>query len=405
MTRKILSVLLALVFMSGLSVTAAFGGAKPIKIGAPISLTGLYASDGREYYEGVVLAVEEINASGGLLGRPLKVITFDIGDQNAENIVAAGEKLIGRDKVDVLLSPYAGFGVDVEYFGRYDIPYLHSSATQNTVDMVAADPGRRNVFQTDDTQVGFAKASLAALLSLPYDYPNKKMVSLYADDQWSTLYARIMREGLIKKGWTVVMKRMFPYGTREWGPVLTRIRSLEPALICLEALSAEEGITFFRQFLKNPTNSLIWLGYGFALKEYPQMLGKEGDGLMGFAYCYPLDSKKGNHLRNAYKKRWGKEIPITMVGAGYDAVYIWAKAVERVGDPSDYDAVVKAIQTYPYEGSLGVYRFSQPGNYAPQGPEYPVTTIQMQGGKHVAIYRDVTPVKGAKFLLPSWIKK
>ena len=56
--------------------------AEPIKVGTPLCLTGPYAADGVGYYRGVEMAVNDINAAGGLLGKPLEIVKFDILEED-----------------------------------------------------------------------------------------------------------------------------------------------------------------------------------------------------------------------------------------------------------------------------------------------------------------------------------
>jgi len=378
---------------------------EPIKVGLPLSMTGWYAEDGQYMHDAAILAIEEINAAGGLLGRLLEPIIFDVENQQAEKIIAAAEKLIGGDKVDVLITGYAGIGVDVEYFGKYDVPFFNGNASDRCVEMVIADPSKNNVFQVDDMTTGFARVSAEFLLGLPYNYPSNKIASITMDDEWSLSFSGVLQETLINEGWESVMYETASYGTREWGPILTKIRGLDPApaIIHLESLAAEEGITFVQQFLEDPTDSLIWLGYGFTLPGYERLMGEEGDGLMGFSWFY-VDTEKGRAYAQHYEEMWGYEPPGSIPGWVYDAVYIWAEAVKRVGDPSDYAAVIKAIQDYPYEGALGLFEFVVPGNYAPTDADLPTSFVQLQGGEYTIIYRHLTPESGVEFLVPPWIK-
>ncbi len=71
-------------------------------------------------------------------------------------------------------------------------PYLHAGSIQALTDEVAADPTKRNIFMTDGYESEWARPAAAQLLALPYDYPNKKFASIYADDAWSPVYSRAL---------------------------------------------------------------------------------------------------------------------------------------------------------------------------------------------------------------------
>src|SRR5512137_2207595 len=78
------------------SALAGCGGSKAIKIGAPMPMTGPYASDGQQMQMALQMAVDEINAKGGVLGRQLELIPGDVGALEAEKIKAVGERLLSE---------------------------------------------------------------------------------------------------------------------------------------------------------------------------------------------------------------------------------------------------------------------------------------------------------------------
>ena len=81
-------------------------GAEPIPIGSMVPLTGNSANDGREFRNGLQLAVSEINAEGGILGRPLKPIFIDTGNQTASEVVRAARTLISEHRVHTIINGY-----------------------------------------------------------------------------------------------------------------------------------------------------------------------------------------------------------------------------------------------------------------------------------------------------------
>src|SRR5258707_6736052 len=99
-------------FAAGLLATAAFNApasaqsGEPIKIGLSMSLTGPLAANGKQALLGAKIWEEEINAKGGLLGRPVKLITYD-DQSNPSTVPGIYTKLLEVDKVDLVVSGYA----------------------------------------------------------------------------------------------------------------------------------------------------------------------------------------------------------------------------------------------------------------------------------------------------------
>src|SRR4030042_2176787 len=108
MKRKTFWLFLALVF----SLILLFGGLagaqpKPIVIGGSLPLTGVWAETAKVIQKGYEFWVEETNAQGGLLGRPIKLIIYD-DEGKADRAVKLAEKVITVDKVELLLGGYPG---------------------------------------------------------------------------------------------------------------------------------------------------------------------------------------------------------------------------------------------------------------------------------------------------------
>src|ERR671918_636932 len=78
----------------------------PVRIGASLSLTGTYAKPGKYGHEGYQLCVKDLNASGGLLGRPVELVVYD-DRSDPQTGVRLYEKLITEDNVDAVMGPYS----------------------------------------------------------------------------------------------------------------------------------------------------------------------------------------------------------------------------------------------------------------------------------------------------------
>jgi len=412
--RKLLTAVIGICLAAGLVVglpllsgcrPAAPEAAKPIKIGAPDALTGPYAADGIFMLNGTIMAAEEINAEGGLLGRQLEVVPFDIEDMMAEKVMAAAERLIGLDKVDVVITSCNAAGPDVEAFGNYDVPYLHYNATEPSVDLYLADPDTRfNVFMVGDVGDPYGAIDFDVTQQLPYQYPNKKLAAIKADYQWDIEYVNGFRDRAIESGWEVVLEEVVPYGTSEWGPLLVKLRAENPSLIVASFYSAPDLVTLFSQWNEDPTDSILCFCYGVSIPEFADMIGEEGNGICGTAAAGILPTEEGRAWAERYEARFNEEAPKNAsAGTCYDQVMAWAAAVRRVGDVTDYRAVCKALEDYPYEGLTGVYSFDNE-HKVPESSSYPQHFFQMQNGDIVTLYVHLTPVSGTAFELPPWLQ-
>ena len=173
---------------------------EPIKIGADLPLTGAYAADGQHMQYGLQMAVADLNAAGGLLGRPVELVVYDIEDLLPETIAAARDYLIDREGVDVVVQGYADYSTDFEVFGAgSDVPFLHGSGSVRAAEMVAADPETyANMFQVFPVEADYGGRAWDGITQFQddYVYPNNKIAILHGDLEWDLNYTAALRRVL-----------------------------------------------------------------------------------------------------------------------------------------------------------------------------------------------------------------
>jgi branched-chain amino acid transport system substrate-binding protein len=94
----------AAAMLAGLNQSASAQDANPVIIGGPLPLTGIVAADGIEFKRGMEMAADEINAMGGILGRPIQLAFEDTQSLGDDVITSAAQRLVDRDKVSALIS-------------------------------------------------------------------------------------------------------------------------------------------------------------------------------------------------------------------------------------------------------------------------------------------------------------
>ena len=384
---------------------------EPIKVGAPLPMTGPMAADGVGYFQGISLAVDEINAKGGLLGRPLELVLFDIIDMAPERLELAADQLVGRDKVESAHGGWSGWGGDVKAFGKYDITYFMYDESESSRDVMVSDPAYSNIWMLGDIEKPWGIEVFNLMESLEtegkYQYPNHKIALISADDSWGLKVKSGIKERALERGWEVVVEEVVPYGTREWGAILTKIRAAEPAWIEVEIISPPDVITFYRQFMEEPTNSLINFGYSMVPPEFIQIMGEEADGIIGATINggmpLPVPPPEAQGWLDRFTFKYGNP-PQAGSPNVYCGVMIWAEAVEAVGDVTAYDAITEYIGTHSFEPipGLGIYDFD--GEHKlPISGNSPVPHFQIQGGQLTTIWYG-GPYLDYDFQLPPWIE-
>ncbi len=380
-----------------------------IKIGVPTPLTGYYVSDGMGYRQCLEFGIDEINAQGGLLGKKLKAVQFDIGDFSPEKLIQAAALLVGREKVDSVHGGWSGWGQNVRAFGKYNVPTFFSDASLSSVDAYKKNPQNySNVFQMCDTERPLATNVFDTMISLPYEYPNKKIAIIVTDDSWGTETGEAMKVRAKEKGWEVAMFEVVPYGVREWGSLLTKIRNIKPAWIHLEIVSPPDVTTFFDQFMEAPTQSLINFGYGVMPPDLVKTIGPKAHGILGdVVYVMPLPqgpNPEANAWLAKFRAKYGND-PLAAGYLSYISLKMWAQAVREVGDVKSYDAINASLAKMNYKGvEGGVWTFDE-DHKIPVSKNTPHLTMQIQNGKLVTIYTGInTKYQQNSFQTPAWIK-
>ncbi|MBM3713243.1 MAG: ABC transporter substrate-binding protein [Actinobacteria bacterium] len=409
MKRKLI-LISTLTLVMFLTITISFAGCKvsakePIKVGGPMPLTGYFAADGIEMKNGAELAIEEINKSGGLLGRQMQLITYDVEDNAAEKAIAASEALVLRDKVDVVVTGYAGVGADVEAFGKYDVIYLNGDGTYLASDLVKNNPEYSNVFFTAAVEKNWGEQIIDTMNNISYDFPNNKIAILIGDYDWEINVLSAAKERAITTGWEVVVDEIFPYYTVEWTPILTKIRDTEPSLILFEDVEPTDVETFVDQFLLNPTNSIVDIGYAMGLPQYIELAGNKHNGVMGWSTLAALPNEAGKAFTESYIAKFG-HYPGNMAAATYDSVMLWVNAVRALGK-IDHKAIKQYIEENPYSGVCGTYNYSLTDDHTvlADSENIPMHHYQLQNGNKVLGYLGGEIVEGFTFKIPDWIEQ
>ncbi len=299
--------------------------AEPIKLGHYGSLTGKDAAFGVATRKGVLLAIEEINAKGGVLGRPLSYLVEDIQSKQGESATAV-KKLISRDKVVAVIGANASANSleAAPVCQNSKIPMMAISSTNPRVTEVGdyifricfIDPFQGAVLAK------FAHTSLKA----------KRIALLTAvNSPYSVGLSDVLRKDFAARGGEIVAEQKYNEGEKDFRAQLTALRSSKPdvvaatgfyteaALICLQARSLGIDVPFIG-------------GDGW---EAPQLIELGGKAVEGTYYSTYFsaenDAPEVRSFVQRFKARWNNEVPEAVSALGYDAVYLIAAAMTKAG--------------------------------------------------------------------------
>jgi branched-chain amino acid transport system substrate-binding protein len=382
----------------------------PILIGAPLPLTGPYASDGEQMKMALELAVAEKNAAGGVLGRPVELKFGDVGGLEAEKIKAVGERLIGAG-VNAVITGYDDGGVDTKVFGAYDIPYLHGNAMTLCTQPVAENPDKYwNVFQYmyNDRAYGIdaAKYLPGVGKQMGWSEPNQKIAIIKVDYAYNIMPADEFAGIMTKAGYDVVVNETVPFGMAEWRPILSKIESEQPAYVTFWHLDPTDAARFIQQFADHfaddGLNALVYMQYTPSIPEFIQLAGDAAEGVVWVGGAYGF----GERFED-YKQRWMKMFKTEPAGlyaeATRDAFEIWAAAVEKAGCVDCYQKIADNIRASTYDGLCANYQFDPKDQSIIQSDDHmPLVWFQIQDGANVKMRPDKYN-EGKPYRMPPWI--
>jgi branched-chain amino acid transport system substrate-binding protein len=219
-------------FSQALGSPAAFAqGAAPIKIGFSMAQTGSLAGAGQQALLGAQIWEEDINAKGGLLGRPVKLIYYD--DQtNPSNVPGIYAKLLDVDKVDLVIGPYGTNLVAPAIpsvmqkgkvlVGLFALDANHDFHYPKYFSMLPSGPSPKASFTEGFFQVAAAQN------------PKPQTVAIAAEDaEFSRNAADGARENVHKYGFKSVYDRNYPPSTTDFSPIIRAIQATNPDLVVI----------------------------------------------------------------------------------------------------------------------------------------------------------------------------
>jgi len=359
--------------------TAALRAAEPIKVGEYASLTGKEAGWGQTSHHGVVLAIEEINATGGVLGRPLQLVYEDNQSKPGESATAA-KKLLSRDKVIALIGEVAsGRTLEVAPIAQAArIPMIAPAATNPKVTQTG-DYVFRVCFIDDFQSAVLAKFARTEL------HASKVAILASSSSAYSASVAKIFKTTFAAAGGEVVAEQKYAEGDKDFRAQLTALKSAAIDAVFVPGYFTEAAL-IVRQARELGLRTPFFGGDGWDDEQLLKIGGHALDGSFYLTHFSPDDASSAvTGFVARYRARWGGESPGTYSALGYDAVGVLADAIRRAGTtegPKLRDALA-ATKNFP--GVAGLTTIGADRNASKPG-----TFIAIKGGRAV-FYKAVAP--------------
>ncbi len=366
---------LFLILMSALITALPVMAAEPIVIGVPTS-TGFL--EGKECLNAAQLAVEEINARGGVTvgkeKRPFKIESIDIRD--AAPGVPVPEALLGIEKLILSKKPAAlvigpfrseALMASMDIIAKHKIPLLGTIAMSPASEAkIKEDPEKYKYIFRSCLNAKYLVQYLAGTMAfIQKNYGFNKVYIMNQDVAWARKTAEIITKVFFEKaGWTVVGQESFPTGTTDFSSTFLKIRAKQVQVI-LPIFDMPQSGTLVKQWKSMQVPSLM-AGFISPLAgpaAWTTFDGKIGGAIncnfeMGSAISSARMAKSAD-FEKAYIHRWGKPLEAGHGPApSYESVYILAEAIERAGT-LDADAVVAELEKTDRLGVTGRIKFDE----------------------------------------------
>ncbi|WP_027134669.1 ABC transporter substrate-binding protein [Geminicoccus roseus] len=397
----------------------------PIPIGSALPLSGFAAADGIEFKNGLELAAEEINAAGGILGRPIELHIEDTKDMGADVVSQAMQRLVDRYEVPAIINGYnSGTNmVEMDVAADNDIIFTHYNTLISHNEKFKSDPERYyGCFQGDPPEYYYGPGCLKFLKNLmetgQWNAPNNKIAIVPSANEYSVVIANAVKAQAEEYGFTVSLFETVPFPTNQWGPTLAKLRQDPPAAIIVTHFLPQDLAQFMVQFLTQPIDSLVYMQYGPSLPAFREIGGEAVNGVIYSTVVGCLPDEFSKPFRDAYREKFGpNSAPITG-SQTYDGLWHYALAAAIAGGPGEpfdreqAEKVAASMRRLVYRGMNGILRIDPDGQsaycYPTQiyDPSLGMPHQFLQHQDHTTDPKLIAPELYAtdQFVLPPWIK-
>ncbi|WUP75485.1 urea ABC transporter substrate-binding protein [Microbispora hainanensis] len=316
------------------STSASSGGPDTIKVGILHSLSGTMAISEVTVRDAELLAIEEINAAGGVLGKKLEPVVED-GASDWPTFAEKATKLIAQDKVATVFGGWTSASrkamlpvfekrkallwYPVQYEGLESSPYIfYTGATTNQQIVPGLDylkqEGKKKLF----------------LVGSDYVFPRtaNKIIKAYA----------------AANGMEILGEEYTPLGHTEYSTLVNKITEAKPDAV-FNTLNGDSNVAFFKQLKSTgiTAEQMPVMSVSVAEEEVKGIgVDNVAGQLVAWNYYQTTDTPENQKFVAAFKAKYGADkVTSDPMEAGYNAVYLWAEAVKKAGS-TDVEAVKKA---------------------------------------------------------------
>ena len=317
-----------------------------VRVGILHSLSGTMAISEASLKDAELMAIAEINAAGGVLGRTIEPVIED-GESDPLTFALKARTLIERDKVATI------FGGWTSSCRKSVLPVLqeHNALLWYPVEYEGLECSPQ-IFYTGicpNQQVG---PSVDWLL----EHEGTRFYLIGSDYVFPRTANKILKAQLIRKGGTVVGEEYVPLGTTEFGNVIRRIQQAKPHVV-FNALNGDSNLAFYQQYKQAGISAeeIPIMATSIAEEELRRIGGNTAAGhYASWSYFQSIDTAKNRAFVENFQQRYGYDrVTCDPIEAAYTQVYLWKQSAEKAGS-FQVDLVREAAYGQTFEAPGGM---------------------------------------------------
>jgi branched-chain amino acid transport system substrate-binding protein len=325
-----------------------------VGLGAPLS--GQYAWGGEQYRVGADLAIEKINAAGGVLGQQVRLVPGDDA-ADPEQAVAVAKKFVSDEVVAVIGHWSSGASIPAsKVYEDAGILMISPSAT-NTRLTDEGGPGIFRVCGRDDRQGVVVGAYLAE------QWADKNIAILHDGGAYGKGLAEETKKQLNQRGVSEAMFDAYTPGDVDYSPIVAKIRDAETDVLFVGGYPAEAGL-ILREARDRGDDLQFLSGESLSTPDFWLITGPAGEGARFTFFPDPRLDPNNADLVEEFRARGVEPDGYTLYA--YAAVQVWAAAVKRA-DTLDLEATIGALRSNQFDTVLGTLSFDDNGDITDPG--------------------------------------
>ena len=310
-----------------------------IKVGIMVPTSGSEATYGKDMENAIKMAVEEINAKGGVLGQ--KMVTFTADDGCDPQMATAAASKLTSDEVTAVVGGYCSGATlpTLKIYADAGIPFIITAA--NSSKFQSLNPGNAFLINAMATYQVDTAVGLFKKLGV------KKIAIVHQGDGYSEDLASLTQKKWKEAGAEVVAYEMVTKGEQDQSSLVTRLKSKSPDMVFWTAYYADGGL-LIKQLRQGGYRGKITVGDGSTDPHLIDIGGKATEGVYAMANPLPEFLPKGKTFIAQYKAKFNVE-PGPYSALSYDGVYLLADALKRAGsaDRKKLVAALKGTKAFP----------------------------------------------------------